>query len=60
MDDEKPHTPSVDGRPTTSDLELVWRCLQCGDLWPDRGEPLPDTCRNCAAPKTEFELIQED
>ena len=41
-------------------MELVWRCLRCGELWPDRGEPLPDACPNCGAPKTEFELLQED
>jgi rubrerythrin len=42
-------------------LELMWRCLRCGRLWPNReGEPLPDVCPNCGAPKTEFELIEED
>lgn len=43
-----------------SELAIVWRCLVCGFLWPDRGEPLPDKCVNCGAPKTEFELVQED
>jgi rubrerythrin len=50
----------IDGRPTMSDLEIVWRCLNCGHMWPDDGKPLPDACPNCGAAKTEFELIRED
>jgi rubrerythrin len=43
-----------------SELEIMWRCLKCGEMWPDKGEPLPEKCPHCGAPKTEFELVQED
>jgi rubrerythrin len=60
MDDQDLRTTSNDARPAISHVELMWRCLVCGELWPNIGDPLPDTCRNCGAPKTEFELLQED
>ena len=60
MSTDKPRVPPVDGRPVTSDLELVWRCLRCGEQWPNDGGLLPDTCPGCRAPKTDFELIRED
>lgn len=60
MTSDKPRVPAVDGRPVTSDLELVWRCLRCGEQWLNHGGPLPDLCPNCQAPKTDFELIRED
>jgi len=60
MDSMESDGSPVDEPPGTSNLELVWRCLRCGELWPNRGEVLPDACRNCGAPKTEFELLQED
>ncbi len=60
MDEENSRGIPNDSRPTLSDVELMWRCLGCGELWPNRGEPLPDTCRSCGAPKTEFELLLED
>lgn len=43
-----------------TDLTIVWRCLVCGNQWPDDGKPLPDKCPNCGAPKTEFVLLEED
>lgn len=43
-----------------SDLEIMWKCLVCGHMWPNAGDVLPDTCPNCGAPKTEFELVEED
>ncbi len=43
-----------------SDLEIMWKCLVCGHMWPNKGEALPDKCPNCGAPKTEFVLLDED
>jgi rubrerythrin len=60
MDDRNSIVFSNDARPILSDVELLWRCLSCGELWPNKAEPLPDICRNCGAPKTEFELLRED
>jgi rubrerythrin len=60
MDDKGPGDFSNDSRPTMSDVELMWRCLSCGELWPNDGKPLPDTCPSCGEPKTEFELLTED
>lgn len=42
------------------EMEIMWRCLVCGEMWPDLGQPLPDQCPNCGAPKTEFALVAED
>jgi len=41
-------------------MELVWRCLNCGEQWPDRGQPLPETCPGCGGPKLDFQLLSED
>lgn len=57
---KKDPKPPIDARPVMSDLEILWRCLQCGEQWHDRGEPLPDRCPGCGAPKTEFERVRED
>lgn len=43
-----------------SELSIMWRCLKCGEMWPNLDQSLPDACPNCGAPKTEFELVQED
>ncbi len=41
-------------------LTIMWRCLKCGHMWPNREEPVPERCANCGAPKTEFLLVEED
>jgi rubrerythrin len=41
------------------DMELVWKCLQCGYLLP-RDQELPERCPQCGAPETEFEAVIED
>ena len=43
----------------TAALELVWRCLRCGELWL-RQDPPPEACPNCGAPPEEFVLVTED
>ena len=43
----------------TAALELVWRCLRCGELWL-REDALPAACPNCGAPREEFVLVSED
>jgi rubrerythrin len=43
----------------TAALELVWRCLRCGELWL-RQEAPPEACPNCGAPPEEFVLVSED
>ncbi len=50
----------VDGRPNLSDLELIWRCLNCGEHLRIEGDILPSQCPSCGAPKTEFERVRED
>ena len=60
MDSDQPTDLSADLRPNASDLAIMWRCLKCGEMWHNRGEPLPELCPNCGAAKTEFELVQED
>lgn len=60
MVQDKPPVVPIDMRPTMSELAIMWRCLKCGEMWHDRGDPLPEQCPNCGAPKTEFELVQED
>ena len=40
-------------------LELVWRCLRCGELWLRRDAP-PEACPNCGAPPEELVLVTED
>lgn len=41
------------------DMELLWRCIQCGFLM-SRDKELPEQCPQCGAPKTEFESVIED
>ncbi len=41
------------------DMELVWKCLQCGYLT-SRERPAPSSCPRCGAPETDFEAIVED
>jgi rubrerythrin len=43
----------------TAALELVWRCLRCGELWLRQDVP-PEACPNCGAPPEEFVLVTED
>ena len=43
----------------TAALELVWRCLHCGELWLREDAP-PEACPNCGAPPEEFVLVSED
>ena len=50
----------MDERPMMSEHELMWRCLVCGHMWPNKDDALPDKCHHCDAPKTEFELVRED
>jgi rubrerythrin len=40
-------------------VEILWKCLRCGELMP-RGSSPPETCPSCGAPKTEFVLLDED
>jgi len=40
-------------------VEILWKCLRCGELMP-RGPQPPDTCPSCGARKTEFVLVDED
>jgi rubrerythrin len=43
----------------TAALELVWRCLRCGELW-SRQEAPPEACPSCGAPPEELVLVSED
>ena len=43
----------------TAALELVWRCLRCGELWLREDAPR-DACPSCGAPPEEFVLVSED
>jgi len=43
----------------TAALELVWRCLLCGEQWLRQDQPLK-ACPNCGAPPEEFVLVSED
>ena len=47
----------VSGR--TEQMQLVWRCTDCGYLL-TRAEQLPDSCPDCGAPKEHFVLVTED
>jgi len=47
----------VSGR--TENMQLVWRCTDCGYLL-TRAEQLPDMCPDCGAPKEHFVLVTED
>lgn len=47
----------VSGR--TENMQLVWRCTDCGYLL-TRAEQLPDRCPDCGAPKEHFVLVTED
>lgn len=40
-------------------VEIVWKCLRCGQLMP-RSNKVLDVCPSCGAPKTEFVLLDED
>ena len=45
----------------TAALELVWRCLRCGELWlRDPSAEGLGACPNCGAPPEEFDLVTED
>lgn len=35
-----------------------WRCKECGYV--HEGEEPPEVCPECYAPKSEFELVDED
>jgi rubrerythrin len=44
-------------------MELIWKCLKCGNLWPHREEDIdhpPEKCPSCGAPAQELELVEED
>ena len=41
------------------DMELLWKCLSCGFLFPRDAEP-PTECPGCGAAETEFEAVVED
>ncbi|HEY5038667.1 MAG TPA: hypothetical protein VIJ93_06300 [bacterium] len=43
----------------TDQVELLWKCLRCGELMPRR-KVIPEICPSCGAPKTEFVLVDED
>lgn len=43
----------------TSNMHLVWRCLQCGELL-TRNDGVPDGCPSCGADSNEFSLYTED
>ncbi|MDP2948521.1 MAG: hypothetical protein Q8P22_03165 [Chloroflexota bacterium] len=43
----------------TAALEILWRCLDCGELW-HRDAPLPQVCPSCGAPREHFGLLLED
>ncbi len=64
MRDEKRPEPSsesegVDATHRTATLEIMWRCLRCGELW-YRQTPVPEACPSCGAPREEFVLVAED
>jgi rubrerythrin len=40
-------------------VEIVWKCLRCGQLMP-RSNQVLEVCPSCGAPKTEFVLLDED
>jgi len=39
--------------------EIMWKCLQCGELKPRNGWTL-SACPSCGAPKSQFVLVDED
>ncbi|MCL6593145.1 MAG: CBS domain-containing protein [Alicyclobacillus sp.] len=43
----------------TSQMHLVWRCLECG-AQETRNVGLPERCPHCGAPASEFALHTED
>jgi hypothetical protein len=43
----------------TGTMTIVWRCLRCNHHFPS-GADLPDACPACRAPRTEFQLVEED
>ena len=43
----------------TDKVEILWKCLRCGELMP-RKEGIHEKCPNCGAPKEEFVLVDED
>jgi rubrerythrin len=38
------------------DMELLWKCLNCGFLIPRDAEP-PTVCPECGAPESQFEAL---
>jgi rubrerythrin len=53
----EPFIPDADARAAV--MELVWRCNNCGNLFPV-GTPIPETCPNCGKGKEYFEHVTED
>jgi len=43
----------------TDQVELLYKCLRCGELMP-RSKGILEVCPNCGAPKEEFVLVDED
>jgi len=54
-----PPTEGVDATHRIAALEIMWRCLRCGELW-YRQAPMPEACPSCGAPREEFVLVAED
>lgn len=52
-------TPDYHYDANQDEVEILWKCLRCGELMP-RGANPPDVCPSCGAPKTEFVLVDED
>lgn len=67
LEPDMPARPGADGAipdpsqtlKETGTMTIIWRCLKCNQHLP-AGEPIPDACPNCRAPKTEFALVEED
>jgi rubrerythrin len=55
----EPEGEPPDPAQRTAALELVWRCLRCGELWVRQEQP-PESCPNCGAPPEELVLVTED
>jgi hypothetical protein len=47
--------PSTD----TGSMTIVWRCMKCNHHF-KAGDELPESCPSCGAPRTEFQLVEED
>ena len=44
----------------TSNMVLVWKCTNCGEIFQLHHAPLPDVCPNCGKDRTFFEQVIED